>query len=60
MASFPFLFWLRMGLLSWGGPGAQIALLEQECVQKRGWLTAEAFTRALGLCLILPGPEAQQ
>ena len=60
MASFPFLFWLRMGLLSWGGPGAQIALLEQECVQKRGWLTAEAFTRALGLCLFLPGPEAQQ
>jgi len=60
MASFPFLFWLRMGLLSWGGPGAQIALLEQECVQKRGWLSAEAFTRALGLCLFLPGPEAQQ
>jgi chromate transporter len=60
MASFPFFFWLRMGLLSWGGPGAQIALLEQECVQKRGWLTTEAFTRALGLCLFLPGPEAQQ
>ena len=60
MASFPYLFWLRMGLLSWGGPAAQIALLEQECVVKRGWLTSEAFTRALGLCLFLPGPEAQQ
>ncbi|MEY4032999.1 MAG: hypothetical protein RL492_193 [Verrucomicrobiota bacterium] len=60
MASFPFLFWLRLGLLSWGGPGAQIALLERECVEKRSWLSAEAFTRALGLCLFLPGPEAQQ
>lgn len=60
MASFPFLFWLRMGLLSWGGPGAQVAMLEQECVEKRGWLTSEAFTRALGLCMFLPGPEAQQ
>jgi chromate transporter len=60
MESFPFLFWLRMGLLSWGGPGAQIALLERECVEKRGWLSGEAFTRALGLCLFLPGPEAQQ
>lgn len=60
MSSFPFLFWLRMGLLSWGGPGAQIAMLEQECVEKRSWLTSEAFTRALGLCLFLPGPEAQQ
>ncbi len=60
MASFPYLFWLRMGLLSWGGPAAQIALLEQECVEKRGWLTSAAFTRALGLCMFLPGPEAQQ
>ena len=60
METFPFLFWLRMGLLSWGGPGAQIALLENECVGRRGWLSAEAFTRALGLCLFLPGPEAQQ
>lgn len=60
MSSFPFLFWLRMGLLSWGGPGAQIAMLERECVEKRGWLSPEAFTRALGLCMFLPGPEAQQ
>jgi chromate transporter len=60
MESFPFWFWLRMGLLSWGGPGAQIALLERECVEKRAWVGAEAFTRALGLCMFLPGPEAQQ
>jgi chromate transporter len=60
MSSFPFLFWLRVGLMSWGGPGAQIAMLEQECVEKRSWLTSEAFTRVLGLCLFLPGPEAQQ
>lgn len=60
MLTFPFLFWLRMGLLSWGGPSAQIAMLEQECVTKRGWLTLDEFTRALGLCMFLPGPEAQQ
>ena len=60
MSSFPFLFWLRMGLLSWGGPGAQVAMLEQECVERKAWLSAESFTRALGLCLFLPGPEAQQ
>lgn len=49
-----------MGLLSWGGPAAQLAMLEQECVTKRSWLTAEEFTRGLGLCMFLPGPEAQQ
>ena len=57
---FPFIFWLRMGLMSFGGPMAQVAMLEQECVQKRGWLTAEEFNRGLGLCMFLPGPEAQQ
>ncbi len=57
---FPFLFWLRMGLLSFGGPMAQIAMLEEECVRKRAWLSAEEFSRGMGLCMFLPGPEAQQ
>ena len=57
---FPFLFWLRMGLLSFGGPMAQVAMLEDECVRKRAWLTAEEFGRGMGLCMFLPGPEAQQ
>jgi chromate transporter len=60
MRNFPFFFWLRIGLLSFGGPAAQIALLEQECVEKKKWLTHEEFSRALGLCMFLPGPEAQQ
>jgi chromate transporter len=53
-------FWLWMGLTSFGGPGAQIATLRAEVVERRGWLTAEQFGRALGLCFFLPGPEAQQ
>ena len=60
MRDFPFFFWLRIGLLSFGGPAAQIALLEQECVEKKKWLTPEQFSKALGLCMFLPGPEAQQ
>ena len=58
--NFPFMFWLRMGLLSFGGPMAQIAMLEEECVRKRAWLTIEEFSRGMGLCMFLPGPEAQQ
>lgn len=53
-------FWLWLGLTSFGGPGAQIASLRAEVVEKRGWLSAEQFGRALGLCFFLPGPEAQQ
>ena len=54
------LLWLRLGATSLGGPAAQIATLEQECVEKRSWLSQEQFSRALGLCMFLPGPEAQQ
>ena len=39
---------------------AQLAMLEDECVRKRAWLTAEEFSRGMGLCMFLPGPEAQQ
>ena len=39
---------------------AQIAMLEEECVRKRAWLSAEEFSRGMGLCMFLPGPEAQQ
>jgi chromate transporter len=39
---------------------AQIAMIEDECVRKRAWLTAEEFSRGMGLCMFLPGPEAQQ
>lgn len=53
-------YWLWLGLTSFGGPGAQIAALQAEVVERRGWLTSEQFGRALGLCFFLPGPEAQQ
>ncbi|ARU00665.1 chromate efflux transporter [Yoonia vestfoldensis] len=50
----------RIGLLSFGGPAAQIALMHQELVDKRGWLTEPQFLRALSFCMLLPGPEAMQ
>jgi chromate transporter len=53
-------YWLWLGLTSFGGPGAQLAALQAEVVERRAWLTAEQFSRALGLCFFLPGPEAQQ
>ncbi len=53
-------YWLWLGLTSFGGPGAQIAALQAEVVERRAWLSAEQFGRALGLCFFLPGPEAQQ
>ncbi len=53
-------FWLTLGCTSFGGPGPQIAELERRCVAPLGWLERPQFLRALGLCLFLPGPEAQQ
>ncbi len=52
--------WLKIGLLSFGGPAAQIALLHEEVVTKRNWVSEEEFLHALDLCMLLPGPEAQQ
>jgi len=50
----------RIGCLSFGGPAGQIALMQRELVDERGWIEQGAFLRALNLCHILPGPEAQQ
>lgn len=50
----------RIGLLGFGGPAGQIALMQRELVDLRGWVDQEAFLRALNLCNLLPGPEAQQ
>ncbi len=52
--------WWRIGLLSFGGPGAQIALMHKEIVEERPWLTEEQFLNALSFCMLLPGPEAMQ
>ena len=51
---------LRIGLLSFGGPAAQIALMHRELVDKRSWLTEDAFLRGVSFCMLLPGPEAMQ
>lgn len=50
----------RIGLLSFGGPAAQISLMHQELVERRPWLDEQTYLRALSLCMLLPGPEAMQ
>ncbi|MBA5777375.1 chromate efflux transporter [Stappia sp. F7233] len=51
---------LRVGLLSFGGPAAQIALMHRYFVEERGWIAEDRFLHALNYCMLLPGPEAQQ
>jgi chromate transporter len=60
--SYPALFWrfLRFGLLAWGGPIPQIAMIRQELVEEEGWISSERFNRVLGLYQALPGPEAHE
>ncbi len=52
--------WLRIGLLSFGGPAGQIALMHREIVETRRWVGERRFLNALSFCAILPGPEATQ
>ena len=53
-------FWLKLGCISFGGPAGQIALMHQELVEKRRWISERRFLHALNYCMLLPGPEAQQ
>ena len=55
-----FLFWLKLGFISFGGPAGQIAIMHQELVEKRRWISEHRFLHALNYCMLLPGPEAQQ
>ncbi|WP_306128334.1 chromate efflux transporter [Roseovarius sp. MMSF_3350] len=50
----------RIGLLSFGGPAAQISLMQTELVDRHKWLTESQFLQALSFCMLLPGPEAMQ
>jgi chromate transporter len=50
----------KIGLLSFGGPAGQIALMHRELVEERRWVEEEEYLQALNLCHLLPGPEAQQ
>ena len=52
--------WARIGLLSFGGPAGQIALMHRELVEDRRWISESRFLHALNFCMLLPGPEAQQ
>lgn len=55
-----FAFWFRLGWISFGGPAAQIAIMHQELVERRRWISEKRFLHALNYCMVLPGPEAQQ
>ncbi|MBP8270656.1 MAG: chromate efflux transporter [Sphaerotilus sp.] len=55
-----FLYWLRLGFISFGGPAGQIAVMHAELVEKRRWISEQRFLHALNYCMVLPGPEAQQ
>ncbi|AMP01616.1 chromate transporter, chromate ion transporter family protein [Collimonas arenae] len=55
-----FNFWLKLGFISFGGPAGQIAIMHQELVENRRWISERRFLHALNYCMVLPGPEAQQ
>jgi chromate transporter len=52
--------WVRVALLSFGGPAAQIAVMHRILVEEKGWVEERRFLHALNFCMLLPGPEAQQ
>jgi len=53
-------FWLKLGFISFGGPAGQIAIMHQELVERRRWISEKRYLHALNYCMVLPGPEAQQ
>ncbi|WP_090130535.1 chromate efflux transporter [Limnohabitans sp. Rim11] len=53
-------FWIKLGFISFGGPAGQIAIMHEELVVRRRWLSEKRFLHALNYCMVLPGPEAQQ
>jgi chromate transporter len=55
-----FRVWLRVALLSFGGPAGQIAVMHRILVDEKNWISESRFLHALNYCMLLPGPEAQQ
>ena len=55
-----FRFWLKLGFVNFGGPAGQIALMHDELVERRKWISEPRFLHALNYCMLLPGPEAMQ
>jgi chromate transporter len=55
-----FRVWMRVALLSFGGPAGQIAVMHRILVEEKKWISDDRFLHALNYCMLLPGPEAQQ
>ncbi|TXH91398.1 MAG: chromate efflux transporter [Rhodoferax sp.] len=55
-----FVYWLQLGFVSFGGPAGQIALMREDLVERKRWISERRFLHALNYCMVLPGPEAQQ
>ncbi len=55
-----FKIWLKIGMLSFGGPAGQIAMMHRTLVEEKKWIDEARFLHALNYCMLLPGPEAQQ
>jgi len=55
-----FKYWLKLGFISFGGPAGQIAMMHQELVERRRWISEHRYLHALNYCMLLPGPEATQ
>jgi chromate transporter len=55
-----FTYWLKLGFISFGGPAGQIALMHEDLVERKRWISEQRFLHALNYCMVLPGPEAQQ
>ncbi len=55
-----FRYWLRLGFVNFGGPAGQIAIMHDELVDRKRWISNNRFLHSLNYCMLLPGPEAQQ
>jgi len=55
-----FIRFLKFGLLAWGGPAAQIAMIKRECVDEERWTSEESFKKLVAVYQVLPGPEAHE
>ncbi len=55
-----FIYWLKLGFISFGGPAGQISMMHQALVEDRRWISEHRFLHALNFTMVLPGPEAQQ
>ena len=55
-----FLYWLKLGFVSFGGPMGQIAMMHTDLVERKRWISEHRFLHGLNYCMLLPGPEAIQ